>query len=216
MILTTVFFDLDSTLYPESCGLWQKIRERIDLYMHERLAISQEQIPILRKGYFEKFGTTLKGLQANYAVDQQDYLDFVHDLPLEDFLSPNDNLRRMLLSIPKRRWILTNSDDAHVQRVLRQLAISDCFEGVVDIFALQPFCKPQREAFHKALEIAGATAPQDCAFLDDSADNTASATAAGFFTILVGPNDGLSHAGSADRALSNLMDLPEVAPELWQ
>lgn len=33
MQFDTIFFDLDSTLYPESNGLWQVIRERIDLYM---------------------------------------------------------------------------------------------------------------------------------------------------------------------------------------
>lgn len=213
MTLTTVFFDLDSTLYPESCGLWQKIRQRIDLYLLERLSIPAEQIPRMRQGYYEKYGTTLKGLQANLDVDAQDYLDFVHDLPLNEYLRPDPKLREMILSIPKRRWIFSNSDNAHVRRVLNQLEISDCFGGVIDIFAMEPFCKPQPEAFQKALEIVGIADPNECAFLDDSADNINSAKAAGFWSIYVGENNNHHHA---DRSLSDLLDLPKIAPEIWQ
>lgn len=181
--------------------------------MHERMNLPWGEIPQLRHEYFTKFGTTLKGLQANFNIDPQDYLDFVHDLPLAEYLTQDDKLREMILSIHKRRWILTNSDDAHVQRVLSFLEISDCFEGIIDIYALEPFCKPQREAFQKALEIAGIADPQVCAFLDDSADNITAAKNAGFFTVLVGQEN---HHPHADRALIDILNLPTIAPELWE
>ena len=115
MEIDTIFFDLDSTLYPESCGLWQAIRERIDLYLHTRMDFKPDEIPTIRHNLFINHGTTLRGLQIHYDVDPRDYLNFVHDLPVHRYLSPDPGLRRMLLSIPHRRWIFTNSDAPHAE-----------------------------------------------------------------------------------------------------
>jgi pyrimidine 5'-nucleotidase len=213
MTFNTIFFDLDATLYPESSGLWQIIRERIDLYMQERLGLPIDTIPELRHDLFTRYGTTLKGLQANYNIDQHDYLDFVHDLPLEERLAPDPQLRQMLLSLPHRRWIFSNSDHAHIMRVLNRLGIADCFEGIIDIFAQAPYCKPQVEAFQKALDIVGGAPARACAFLDDSLDNIATAKECGFFSILVGENGAHS---PADLNVENLLDLPTLAPQLWE
>ena len=208
----TIFFDLDSTLYPESNGMWGKIRQRIDLYMHERLGLSDEEIPALRHGYFVNYGTTLRGLQVNFGIDQQDYLDFVHDLPLDDYLKPEPELRQMLLSIPYRRWIFTNSDIDHAERVLNKMEIQDCFDGIVDVWALDPYCKPLPEAYQRALDLARAPDPQRCAFLDDSIRNLTPAHEAGFFTILLGEN---GYHPKVDRAIEDIQALREGVPELW-
>ncbi len=212
MNLHTVFFDLDSTLYPESNGMWEKIRQRIDLYMHKRLGLSYEAIPELRHDYFVNYGTTLRGLQAHFGIDQQEYLDFVHDLPLDEYLHPEPQLRQILLSIPYPRWIFTNSDLDHVQRVLSKMEIQDCFDGIVDVWALDPYCKPQREAYQRALELARAPDPHECAFLDDSIRNLTPAHEAGFFTVLVGQNG--AHP-AADRTIDNIHVLRDGVPELW-
>ena len=84
MSFTTIFFDLDETLYPASAGLWAAIRERINLYMQERLGFTKEQIETVREKYFREYGTTLRGLQANHDVNMDDYLAFVHGIALED------------------------------------------------------------------------------------------------------------------------------------
>ncbi|MEA3351506.1 MAG: pyrimidine 5'-nucleotidase [Chloroflexota bacterium] len=212
MKLRTIFFDLDSTLYPESNGLWAAIRERIDLYLHERMNLSFDEIPKLRHQYYIRYGTTLKGLQAHFDVDAVDYLNFVHDLPLDDYLQPDPRLREMLLSIPMRRWVFTNSDLEHTQRVLAKLNIEDCFEGIVDVWAMQPYCKPQQEAYQKALELIEDSDPQTCALLDDSEHNLAAARDLGFFTVLVGKNEAKS---AADRVLIKLHNLPQIVPEFW-
>ena len=192
--------------------MWGKIRQRIDLYMHERLGLSDEEIPALRHGYFVNYGTTLRGLQVNFGIDQQDYLDFVHDLPLDDYLKPEPELRQMLLSIPYRRWIFTNSDIDHAERVLNKMEIQDCFDGIVDVWALDPYCKPLPEAYQRALDLARAPDPQRCAFLDDSIRNLTPAHEAGFFTILVGEN---GYHPKVDRAIEDIHALREGVPELW-
>ena len=91
MRFTTIFFDLDDTLYPSSSGLWPAIKERMNSYMDERMHIPRDEIPRLREKYFREYGTTLRGLQANHKVDVQDYLAYVHDLPLKDYLHPESD-----------------------------------------------------------------------------------------------------------------------------
>jgi pyrimidine 5'-nucleotidase len=212
MRFTTIFFDLDATLYPESNGLWPAIRARIDQFMHQRVGISENAIPHLRKKYYDRYGTTLRGLQANYNVDPEEFLDYVHDLPLDEYLQPDPSLRRLLGSIPYSRWIFTNADLKHAQRVLDMLGIEDCFQGMIDVWAMDPYCKPQVNAYLKALSITNDTNPRTCAFLDDSIRNLIPARKLGFFTVLVGKD---KNHPSADRTLSDLKDLRTSVPELW-
>lgn len=212
MSFDTIFFDLDATLYPESNGLWPAIRIKIDQYMHDQMKIPEAEIPDLREYYYIHYGTTLRGLQIHYGIEAKEYLNYVHDLPLHKYLQPDPALRDMLLTIPRRRWIFTNSDRPHAERVLSILGIEDCFEGLVDIYAMEPHCKPKPEAYQFALKLAEIIDPKNCALIDDSTRNLAPAKDMGFFTILVGQNG--THF-TADRVLANINDLPKVAPEFW-
>lgn len=213
MFFESIFFDLDATLYPESNGLWPAIRTRIDQYLRERMNFAEPEIPKLREYYFLNYGTTLRGLQIHHGIEAREYLNFVHDLPLHQYLQPDPALRAMLLSLPQARWIFTNSDRPHAERVMAALGIADCFEGLVDVYSLDPHCKPNPEAYRLALEIAGVPDPQKCALLDDSPRNLAPAREMGIFTVLVGQNG--MHA-SADRSVVDIHDLPKIAPEFWQ
>jgi pyrimidine 5'-nucleotidase len=136
MSYTTLFFDLDDTLYPGSNGLWALIRERMGWYMVEVLGLPESEVPALRRKYYETYGTTLRGLQIHHQVDVDDYLHYVHDLPLEQFLQPNPELRALLLSLPQQRWIFTNADADHARRVMSVLGVQDCFTGIIDIRAI--------------------------------------------------------------------------------
>ncbi len=52
MQYTTIFIDLDDTLYPAGNGLWQAIKERIRQYMRERLGVPAQVVPELSHQYF--------------------------------------------------------------------------------------------------------------------------------------------------------------------
>ncbi len=207
MRFSTLFFDLDETLYPSSSGLWGAIRERINLYMHERVGIPQDQIEARREKYFREYGTTLRGLQANYPVDMEDYLAFVHSLPLRDYLRPDPALRAMLAGLPARKFIFTNADTAHAKRVLDVLDLDGLFDGILDVHVISPYCKPMPGAFELALKAAGNPDPHACALLDDQARITRAARELGIFSILVG-SDGAQP--DADAVLPRLVDLPSV------
>jgi pyrimidine 5'-nucleotidase len=209
---TVLFFDLDDTLYPNTNGLWEAIRLRMTDYLRDQLGFPPEEIQEIRQSYYETFGTTLRGLQTHHEVDEDDYLAFVHDLPLEEYISPDGELRSMLESLPQRKWIFTNADAAHAKRVLQTLGIEDCFSGIIDVRALEFLCKPESQAYSRALELAGENNPKNCVLLDDSIRNLIPAHQAGFTTVLVGSAE---QNQAADYSVDRLIDLPRVFTQLW-
>jgi putative hydrolase of the HAD superfamily len=213
MQFTTLFFDLDDTLYPSTSGLWQAIKERMGLYMLEKLHIPKEEIPELRRKYYQTYGTTLRGLQRHHQVDSEDFLAFVHDLPLQRYLSPDPEIRSLICSLPQNKWIFTNADEAHARRVLESLNLANCFQGIIDVRALDYLCKPEKEAYRVAMRLVGESDPKRCILLDDSPRNLLPARAIGIITVLVGQ---IAGDPSADYTIAGLKDLPEVLPELWK
>ena len=206
MPYTTLFFDLDDTLYPASSGLWQEIRSRIEVYMHERLGFAAEEIPTVRRDLFTRYGTTYLGLKQEYRIDPMDFLAYVHDLPLNRFLAVDPGLRRMLEGLPQQKIIFTNADRNHASRVLTYRGITDCFTGVVDILRNDPYCKPRAEAYLNALAEAGNPSPEQCVMIDDAPRNLVTARELGMYTVYVGDQP----CDCAHARIQSILELPEV------
>jgi putative hydrolase of the HAD superfamily len=219
MPYTTLFFDLDDTLYPATTGLWHAIRDRMSEFMVERLGLSVDEVTALRRVYYETYGTTLRGLQKHFQVDADEYLAYVHDLPLDRYIQPNPSLAELIESLPQRKWVFTNADDAHARRVLVALGLAGCFQGIADVRALHFYCKPEREAYQRALALAGEINPRRCVLFDDSPRNLAPATRLGVTTVLVSASEpdcvsNQEHTGY-NHVIPNLSCLPQVLPQLW-
>ena len=211
MQFTTVFFDLDDTLYPASSGLWEAIRQRISIYMHEFLGIPWDEIPDLRRKYFEEYGTALRGLETHYPIHREDYLAFVHDLPLTDYIHPDPELISALKALPARKLIFTNADSAHARRVMNVLEVASFFDEIVDINDMEPFCKPMPESFQRAMIRAGESDPHRCVLIDDMLRNIAGARTFGMRTVLFGDE---RHPPGADASLVNWFELAEILEHL--
>jgi putative hydrolase of the HAD superfamily len=207
MPFTTFFFDLDETLYPPATGLWNAIAGRITLYMTERMGFPPEQVVSIREKYFREFGTTLRGLQGNHNVDMNDYLAFVHDVPLERYVHPDPAVHAAIAGIPARKYVFTNADANHARRVLDAVGLQGLFDGIIDVHSMAPFCKPMPEAFELALKAASNPEWHTCVLLDDQMRITRAARRLGMYTILVGK---ASPGDDADAALLHLTDLPEL------
>lgn len=204
MRFTTIFFDLDDTLYPPDAGLWKAIKGRMNDYMRERMGIPEKEIGQLREKYFLQYGTTLRGLQANHKINVDDFLAYVHDLRLEDYLTPDPLQRSVIASLPTRNLIFTNADIHHAQRVLTVLNLNDLFPIIVDVNSVAPYCKPMPESFEIAMEFAGETDPSRCVMIDDINRTTRAAREAGMFSILYG--EGIAN-GDAHASFSNWQEL---------
>ncbi len=212
MSYSTFFIDLDETVYPTSCGVWEAIEERMERYMHERLNIPFPDIPAMRKALFLQYGTTLRGLQMTRHVDEHEFVDYVHDVPVDRLLQPDPALRQVLLRYPQRKIILTNADRNHASRVIQQVELEGCFERIIDILDLSPYCKPMLESFEIAMRLAGEQDPGRCVFIDDSPRNLAAGREFGFYTIQVSeakPETQLT-GSQAHACIARLSELPSV------
>ena len=186
MRFSTLFFDLDDTLYPSSSGLWPAIKERMTQYMCERMRIPETDVPALREQYFKMFGTTLRGLQERHNVDTEEYLAYVHDLNLRNYLTPDPVVREVIASLPTRNLIFTNADANHAWRVLAALELDDLFDTIVDVNAIAPYCKPMPESFAIAMDLADEPDPRKCVMIDDLPRTTRAALNVGMASLLYG------------------------------
>ncbi len=198
-----LIFDLDETLYPRTSGLMQEIGRRITLYLTERLGFNPAEAALLRKRFWIQYGTTLRGLQLEYDVDADDYLHFVHDVPLQDYIAPSPALDAMLGRIPLSKVIFTNADERHARRVLACLGVANHFPLILDIRAVQFCSKPDPLAYQYVLQALRAEGPE-CILVEDNARNLRPARQLfGMTTVLV---DGRAEEG-VDMALSDLLEL---------
>lgn len=201
-----ILFDLDNTLYTEESGIFDLIDQRMNEWLTTRLQIPPEEVNHFRNHYFMKYGTTLRGLMLHHDVDPHDFLHYVHDVPVSEFLTVDDDLRNMLGLIHSRKVIFTNSDERHANRILMTLGIRDLFEKIFDIEAMHFVPKPNPEPYRLALDYLK-MAPSDCLLIDDMERNLKPARELGMRTILIG--DG--HEAPDDmHVMANIKELNEV------
>lgn len=200
-----LLIDLDDTLYPRESGAWDRVRERIDLFLQEEMRFPSDEVPSLRTRLFQQYGTTLRGLQIEFEVDMDHYLNYVHDIHLTDILSPDPQLSQVLDALPQRKVIFTNANAKHATRVIHQLGVQDHFDHIIDIYALYPHCKPEVEAFYKALSIIEEE-PHRCLMIDDNTSNLETARTLGIQTVSIGQHqhDGSPHIPNI-KALAHLI-----------
>ena len=208
-----ILFDMDETLYPRNTTLMPQVTQRIMQFMVDRVGMTAEQSASQRRFYRERYGTALRGLMEDGHLPDQasvdDYLDYVHDIPLEGVLTPDPAVREMLLKLPLRRGVLTSSNIEQAERVLRFLNIHDCFEQVIDIRAVNFVNKPHPDAYLTALTRFGVQ-PHEAIFVEDMAMNTKPAKAMGLKTILI------DHPSTddADFVVPTVLDVSDVVTQL--
>ncbi len=181
--------------------------------MVDRMQIPAEDVPRLRETYFRKYGTTLRGLQVNHAVDVEDYLAYVHDVRLEEYIHPDPVQQAVLAGLATQNLVFTNADANHARRVLRQLQIERHFTRIIDINRMAPYCKPSPHSFELALQASGEHDPSRCVMVDDLPHTTHAARDFGMFAVLFGAP---THGGQANAACPDWTALPALlrdAPE---
>lgn len=134
-----LLFDLDDTLYPLSSGIAPHCSKNIQEYMIGKLGIEESIVPDMCYILYKYYGTTMAGLRAiGYEFDYDEFHRLVHGRLPYDLLKPDPVLRNLLLSLPIRKIIFTNSDKRHTAEVLRRLGLEDCFERIICFETLNP------------------------------------------------------------------------------
>ncbi|ODV98521.1 hypothetical protein PACTADRAFT_24414, partial [Pachysolen tannophilus NRRL Y-2460] len=225
------FFDIDNCLYERST----KIHDLMQIYIHkffkDNLKLNDEDAHRLHHRYYTQYGLAIEGLVRNHKINALDYNKLVDDaLPLEKILKPNEELRKMLLSLKKngickRLWLFTNAYKNHGLRVVHLLGIGDLFDGITychyEEFPL--ICKPMPQMFDRALKEAGVLDKKNAYFVDDSGLNTRAAKKFGWGHVIqyVEREEDLEavRSKSAENEgislIRNILDIPKVCPELF-
>lgn len=208
MLYKAIFFDIDETLYPVGANIVGVFEERMNRFIDEEFAKGRfGSIRPSRDKLFQTYGTTAKGLNVEHNVDTFEFMHYVNGFDLSPHLSASAEVRAMIRRIPLKKYLLTNADRFHAQRVLNELHLADCFDGMVDSIDTYPDIKPSPKAFEYALRITNETDATRCIFVDDKHENVTTAHELGFFAVQVGPK---TVSPVADAVIEDLTDLPAL------
>lgn len=203
-----VLFDLDDTLYTNDTGLFKELGTRLVYWVSQQLHISPEESAVLRREYFQAYGTMMRGLLLHHPeVSVDAYLDYVHDIDVSRYIAPNPALDDLLSRLPVPKAVFTNSIANWAERILQQLGVRHHFTHVIDVRAVDYQCKPHPHAFERALEILG-TPASDCVMVDDQVSYLRGAVAAGMRTLLVHP--GAQAVDGIDYAVDTILDIEPI------
>ncbi|HHN94522.1 MAG TPA: pyrimidine 5'-nucleotidase [Anaerolineae bacterium] len=211
-MLEFIIFDLDETLYPRADGLMIEVGRRIQDWLQRRFSLTPEEAVAMRRYHYTHYGTTLSGLIVEHHLapaEVHDYLRFVHDVRVTEYVSPNPALAAMLDSIPLRKAVYTNATVEYARRVLRALGVADRFERLIGIEEVGLLSKVYREAYERALERLGAPG-RACVMVEDTPVNLRSAKSVGMTTVLVGKEP----VPEADFVVARVLDVADVVRPL--
>src|SRR5215471_877068 len=181
--IETWIFDLDNTLYPVSCRLFDQIHARMTRFIGARFDLSPEAAFARQKVYFREHGTTLCGLMVVDRIDPNEFLAFVHDIDLT-CVPPDPVLVAALAALPGRKIVHTNGSRRHAQRLLDHLGIAGSFCGILDIEAAGYEPKPALTGYLELMKRHDVT-PSTALMVEDIARNLIPAAALGMTTAWV-------------------------------
>ncbi len=206
----TWVFDLDNTLYPASCRLFDQMHVKMGEYVMQRFGVDYTEAKRIQKDLYHKHGTTLRGLMVEHGEAPEAFLDHVHDIDYSPVL-PHENLRDAIAVLPGRKMVFTNGTTGHAQRVMARLGVSDLFDHVYDIVDSDHIPKPARDPYDKFV-LRFAVDPTKAAFFEDIARNLEVPHDMGMITVLVRSDDHpdgpiLNHDADADYVHHHTADL---------
>lgn len=200
-----VLFDLDETLYPPATGLMKAITARINAYLVTHLGLTPAMADTVRRDYSRRYGSVFRGVALHGGFDLGDLSTYAHEVNIEQYISPDEDLGCLIECIQSTRVLFTNAPHAYAERVLTRLGISQQFARLFAYEFGEGLGKPNAAVYTKvqrALDVPG----DALVMVDDALSNLVPAHALGWKTILV------TSTGVPDPNES----VDFVAHDLWQ
>lgn len=185
--IDTWVFDLDNTLYPATSDLWPKIDQRITLYLGAIFGLDGMSSRALQKYYYERYGTTLRGLMEELGIGAREFLEFTHDIDRSSLL-PDPLLAGAIGALPGRKLILTNGSRDHAMLTAAALGLESLFDAVFDIADADFVPKPAPETYARFFG-RHEVDPFRAVIFDDLARNLVIPHESGMTTVLVVPGE---------------------------
>ena len=184
-LIKTWIFDLDNTLYPPEENIFSQIDQKMTSFIADNLKISNEEAFNIQKQNFIDHGTTLAGFMnsGNDKIDPDKFLEYVHDINLNSLQEDND-LRKILLLLPGKKYIFTNGTKKHAENVLKKLNLENIFQSIFGIKEANYLPKPNSETYNLFLKTYKID-PKTSIMFEDMGRNLIPAKELGMKTVLL-------------------------------
>ena len=184
-LIKTWIFDLDNTLYPPEENIFSQIDQKMTSFIADNLKISNEEAFNIQKQNFINHGTTLAGFMnsGNEKIDPDKFLEYVHDINLNSLQEDND-LRKILLLLPGKKYIFTNGTKKHAENVLKKLNLENIFQSIFGIKEANYLPKPNLKTYNLFLKTYKID-PKTSIMFEDMGRNLIPAKELGMKTVLL-------------------------------
>ena len=139
-------FDLDNTIYDLDLGLFNKISNKMTLYISDNFNISHIEAKKLQTEMYFKYGLTLSGLIIERKINPYEFLEYVHNVEHPE-LKKDPELKILLERLTGNRYIYTNAPYEHANKILKNLGINKLFKKILDIKKLNFIPKPDPRSY---------------------------------------------------------------------
>ena len=180
-------FDLDNTLHDARLHIFPSMHGQINSYLQKHFGVDEAGANEMRRGFWLRYGTTLRGLVRHHGTDPKHFLAHTHVFPeLADMVVRENALKHALLRLGGRRLVFSNAPRHYVEEVLRAIGLERYFEAVYTIEDTGYRGKPHAWGFHRLLRKHNLD-PHRCAMVDDILENLRAAHRLGMSTVWVSP-----------------------------
>jgi len=120
---------------------------------------------------------------GNDKIDPDKFLEYVHDINLNSLQEDND-LRKILLLLPGKKYIFTNGTKKHAENVLKKLNLENIFQSIFGIKEANYLPKPNLETYNLFLKTYKID-PKTSIMFEDMGRNLIPAKELGMKTVLL-------------------------------
>ncbi len=200
------FFDLDNTLHDAHARIFPAMHDQINAYLMRRFDIDLAGANDMRRGFWEKYGTTMNGLVRHHGTSPAEFLRATHQFPgLAGMVVHENAVRHALARLPGRKIIYSNAPRQYVDEVVRTLGVARYFDAVYSIENTRYRGKPSIAGFRMLLR-KHHLEPRRCALVDDMLENLRTAKRLGMATVWVSREK--KNVSYVDLRISSVTQLP--------
>jgi len=178
-------FDLDNTLHDARPHIFPSMHAQINDWLKRSFGLDEEGANAMRRGFWQRYGTTLKGLMRHHGTDPGRFLRETHQFPeLGGMVVREPALHHALAQLGGRKLVFSNAPRHYVEEVLEILGVGRFFDAVYTIESTRYRPKPALHGFRMLLRAHHLEAHR-CALVDDMAENLRAAKRLGMSTVWV-------------------------------
>lgn len=199
-------FDLDNTLHDARARIFPSMHDQINAYLRRYLGVDEKSANQMRRDFWLRYGTTLRGLVRHHGTDPRHFLAETHVFPeLADMVVRENTVKHALARLGGRKLVFSNAPRDYVEEVLRALGLERYFDAAYTIEDTGYRGKPHARGFHRVLRSHDLD-PHRCALVDDILDNLRAAHRLGMSTVWVSP--ARRRVPYVDLRVSSVTELP--------